>query len=102
MRKRIHEKHEQYPNPDKWKRLLDKIMYAVGVIGPILTIPQAYDIWHNQSATNVSLIAFSSYLVMACMWLLYGITHKEKVIIFANISWIVVDLTVVLGIITFM
>jgi len=32
-RKRIHEKHEVYPHPDKWKNRLDKIIYFIAIIG---------------------------------------------------------------------
>jgi len=38
-RKRIYQKHEPYPHPDKWKRFMDHAIYCVGVFGPIMTIP---------------------------------------------------------------
>ena len=36
-RKRIHLKHEKYPHPNKWKRLIDKISQAVGWRQRLLT-----------------------------------------------------------------
>ena len=55
-RKRIHLNHEKFPHPDKFKRFLDKVIYAVGIIGPIMTIPQITKIWFEQNADGVSVI----------------------------------------------
>jgi len=38
-------KEEPYPHPNKWKRLMDKLIYFAGVLGPIMTIPQLSKIW---------------------------------------------------------
>jgi len=39
-RKRIYKKLEEYPPPNNWKRFLDKSIYVVGAVCPIMTIPQ--------------------------------------------------------------
>ena len=80
-RKRIHQRFEPIPHPVKWKRFLDKIIYAVGVAGPVITIPQIIKIWTEKDASGVSEIAWIGYTVLAMIWLLYGIAHKEKPII---------------------
>lgn len=100
-RKRIHEKLEPYPHPNKWKRLLDKIIYFVGIFVPIVTIPQLLEIWVNKNASGVSLISWSGYLIAVSFWFLYGIAHKEKPIIFSYGLLVVMDFFVVLGIIFF-
>ncbi len=96
-RKRIHEKHEPYPHPDKWKRFLDKAIYFVAVFGVLLTIPQVWKIWVDKNAAGVSAISWSAYLVTACFWLAYGISHKEKPIIFTNILWIIFEIMIITG-----
>lgn len=100
-RKRIHVKHEPYPHPHKFKRFLDKIIYIVGVVGPILTIPQITKIWTEQDASNVSLTSWSGYLCLSFIWLTYGIAHKEKPIIFTFIANIIVQSVVVTSIIIY-
>ena len=100
-RKRIHEKHEQYPHPHPWKRFLDKIIYAVGLAGPIITIPQIIMIWQEKNASGLSLITWSGYLLVAIIWLVYGIVHKEKPIIVMYIANIVVQVAVIAGIIIY-
>lgn len=100
-RKRIHRKHEPYPHPDPLKRFMDRVIYAVSVAGPILTIPQAWAIWASRSAEGVSLVTWSSYIFFSFLWLFYGVLHKEKPIIFSNILWIVVNGFVVIEILVF-
>ena len=101
LRKRIHQNLEQYPHPDKWKNFLDKLIYLVGVSGPIMTLPQLYKIWIEQNASGVSLVSWSWYLIIAFIWSLYGIVHKEKPIIVTNALWIFIEIFIVLGIIIY-
>lgn len=84
LRKRIHQKKEKFPSPNKWKRFIDNIIYFVGMVGPIMTIPQVWNIWIEQNASGVSPISWSAYLIVSMFWLTYGITHKEKPIIFTQ------------------
>tara|TARA_Y100000031_G_C8013532_1_gene289215 strand:- start:87 stop:431 length:345 start_codon:yes stop_codon:yes gene_type:complete len=97
-RKRIHEKHEVYPHPNPWKRLMDRIVYAVALIGPVMTLPQVYKIFVAKSAAGLSLISWMTYFFAACFWLAYGIMHKEKPLIFTSVLWVVLDLLIVIGI----
>lgn len=101
QRKRIHIKHEQYPHPNKYKALLDRVIFVVGVFGPIMTLPQVWEIWVGHEAAGVSLISWSAYLFCACIWLLYGLVHKEKPIIVSNVLGVILNITVVLGVILY-
>lgn len=101
IRKRIHQNHESYPHPDKWKRLMDKLIYVIGILVPIMTFPQLIKIWIDKNATGVSLISWSTYLIAAIFWLIYGIMHKEKPIIITNVLWIFFDIFIVVGIIIY-
>ena len=100
-RKRIHYKHEPYPHPHKWKRILDKTIYAVGIAGPIITIPQITKIWLEENATGLSLTAWCGYTCFSVIWLLYGIAHKEKPIIVTNTAVIITNGLVTLGVILY-
>ena len=39
QRKRTHVNHEKYPHPNKWIRLLDKLVLVFAVIGPLVEVP---------------------------------------------------------------
>jgi uncharacterized protein with PQ loop repeat len=101
VRKRVHRNIEAYPHPDKAKAFMDKMIFVVGALGPIMTIPQIVKIWMEKSAAGVSLISWGAYLFFAFFWLAYGIMHKEKPIIFTYILWIIFEALIVLGIIMY-
>ncbi|MBN2881413.1 hypothetical protein JXM83_05165 [Candidatus Woesearchaeota archaeon] len=96
--KRIIHAREKYPHPNKFKSMLDKIIYFIGLTGPLMTIPQILKIWSEKSAAGVSMISWMTYLITAFFWLAYGITHKEKPIVITYIFWILTEGFVVAGI----
>lgn len=97
IRKRIHQKNEKYPHPDKLKRIFDSLVYAMSIIVPLITTLQVYQIWKYKNASGVSLPAWGIYLLSAITWLTYGIIHKEKPIIILNSMLIITDALVVIG-----
>ena len=84
LRKRIHEKLEKYPNPDKFKRLLDKIIYYVAFLGPLITLPQVYKVFSSGDVSGISAVTFIGYTVVSCIWFVYGWAHKEKPIMISQ------------------
>ena len=76
---------------------MDKVIYAVGIFGPVMTIPQIFTIWVEKNASGVSVVSWTAYLVAAFFWLAYGIMHKEKPIIMTYILWIILEAMVVIG-----
>lgn len=98
-RKRIYVNKEPYPHPQLWKRVLDKMVYAVGVLGPLSTIPQIIKIWIGKNASGISLITWVFYLIGAIVLFFYGTAHKEKPLIIMYFLWIIVDVILIIGII---
>ena len=95
VRKRIHQKHESYPHPVKWKRFIDHAIYVVGLIGPIMTIPQLTKIWIEKNASGVSAISWATYTIISIFWVIYGVAHKEKPLIVISGIWVVLEFFVV-------
>jgi uncharacterized protein with PQ loop repeat len=100
-RKRIHQKHEKYPAESTWKRLLDKLVYVAGIMGPLLTIPQIFKIFMNQDATSISLISWVSYFFGAIVLLMYSVSHKEKPLIIMYSLWVIAHSVVIVGILLY-
>ena len=96
-RKRIHLKKEKYPHPDKFKRIIDKIILFVAIIGPLITLPQVLKIWVEQDASGVSALSWSGYSLSSVLWFTYGILHKEKPLIIAGGAGFVVNIAVLVG-----
>ena len=96
-RKRIYLNHEPYPHSNKWKRLVDGLIYVVGIVVPIMTIPQVTKIWIDKNAAGVSVISWLTYAIASIFWIIYGLMHKEKPIIFSSIMLLILDVFIVVG-----
>ncbi len=101
IRKRIHKNLEEYPHPNKHKRVLDRIIVWVSPIGPIMMLPQLYKIFTEQNTSGFSLVSWVTITLNAGLWLYYGIVHKEKPIIYLYIMWLIIDALIVVGIVLF-
>ncbi|MFC1647455.1 hypothetical protein ACFL10_00485 [Patescibacteria group bacterium] len=86
---------------NRFKRVLDKLVYFAGITAVIMCIPQGLHIWVNQNASGLSLITWATFLVNAVIWSAYGIIHKETPIIIMYISYIFIDLFIVSGILMY-
>jgi len=86
---------------NRFKRILDKLVYFTGAATVIFAIPQALQIWLSQDAAGVSLITWMAFFVNAIIWASYGLIHKERPIITMYFSYIIIDAFVVTGILIY-
>jgi len=89
--------HFKHPHQKKWAKFVDKAIYFVCIVGPIMTLPQIYKIWIEQNASGVSALSWSAYLITAIFWVLYGIAHKQKPLVIISSIWVVLEATIVTG-----
>lgn len=82
---------------DRLMNLIDKLIYFVAVLGPLVSVPQIWKIWVERNAAGVSVFTWCAFVVGAIIWLFYGFIHKEKPIIVANILWIIMEVLVIVG-----
>lgn len=78
---------------------LTKLVLAMAVIEPLMTIPQIYEIWIKKQTAGVSLLTWSFYILAAIVWLLYGLKIKDKPLMVASTLWVLVEILVVGGLI---
>lgn len=97
-RKRIYQKCEPYPHPQRFKRFMDKFIYVIAVFGMVMTIPQITKIWVEKNASGVSAVSWGAYMFGAVFWLTYGVLHKDKPIVFTYSVWIILEALVVVGV----
>jgi uncharacterized protein with PQ loop repeat len=98
LRKRIHQKHEPFPHPQKLKRSYDKFISFVAFVAPLSNIPQLNKVWIEKDVMGVSVISWALFSIISLIWLGYGILHKEKPIIVSNILWFFIQLSIVIGV----
>ena len=77
---------------------LERIIRSLSLITLISTVPQVRAVWARPDPSGVSLISWVSYLLAACLWLVYGIQKRDKTIYLPCIGWIALDAAIVIGI----
>lgn len=102
LHKRKRSKLKKQTCPDnKLKRLMDKLIYVVAIFGPLVVLPQLFEIWINKRVEGVSIITWGGFLIASLFWVVYGLIHKEKPIILMNMLWTFIYLAIVMGILFF-
>lgn len=96
-RKRGGKTLEPYPARTQWKRVLDKVIYCVGVVGPVTTIPQIILIYVGRDATGVSPVSFFAAAALDLPWIVYGLAHREKPIVMTYTLWFLCNLAIAVG-----
>jgi len=96
-RKRTHQRFEPYPHPRRLLRIVDHSMLIIGILGPLVSIPQVLKIWAGKDASGISVLSWSAYFVFNLFWILYAILHKERPLLVTYIGWAVVNVLVVAG-----
>jgi uncharacterized protein with PQ loop repeat len=100
-RRKIFKNLEPYPHPDKWKNLVDRLIYPMALFGIAFTIPQVFNIWIEKNAEGVSIYSWSAFLIISGFMFFYGVLHKEKPLMIVYLMWIIVHLMVVLGLLMY-
>lgn len=88
----------KFSHSRKRMKRFDKMMLFIGLINPIMSIPQALNIWLNKDAGQVSAISWTTYVLVNLFWLFYALIHKSKPLIISTTLWIVIEIIIVIGI----
>jgi uncharacterized protein with PQ loop repeat len=78
-------------------RRLGRVLRVLSFVTMLMTVPQVVAVWASRGPSGVSVISWGAYLIVACLWLVYGIQRRDKTIYIACIGWIVLDALVVIG-----
>ena len=88
---------DEYLHLREIKIFFDKNMFIFSLLGPLVTTPQVIRIWSRQSAQDISMITWTGYLIIALIWLKYGLVHKDKKIVLSSVLWMVMYLLIIAG-----
>jgi MtN3 and saliva related transmembrane protein len=83
------------------RKLYAKYMMIMGCAGQLLYYLQAYKIFSDKSAGDVSLAAFLFGLVSVTSWLIYGVLIKDRVLVVSNWIAVIGASAVVMGILIY-
>jgi uncharacterized protein with PQ loop repeat len=80
------------------EKAMKRVMGAMSVFTLAMTVPQVLAIWLSHQAAGVSLLSWSAYLLSALVWFAYGVMKRDRNIYLPCIGWILLDGSVVAGI----
>ncbi len=66
------------PNVARSPRPLGKVLRVLSLFTMVMTVPQVLSVWRGGSVSGVSLVSWASYLLSACVWLVYGVRKRDK------------------------
>ena len=98
---RHYHKRKGKKEKNKLKRAIDRLIYIVVFVGPVMTLPQVYKIWVEKNASGVSAVSWISYFIMSIFWFFYGVVHKEKPIIVGSSIMSVLQITIFIGVLVY-
>jgi uncharacterized protein with PQ loop repeat len=83
----------------KWgqKEISEKMVYVAAIVEPIITIPQAYVIFKDQTAAGVALSSWIGYQLLTLVWIWYAIVHKERLILVYQGLFLIIQAFVIVG-----
>lgn len=81
--------------------LIDLFIYPMALIAPIMTLPQLSEIWVHKNVAGVSVITWGAYALGGALWMIYGLVHKEKPIIVTNFVLLILQSSIVLGVLLY-
>ncbi|MEK7601323.1 MAG: hypothetical protein AAB480_02225 [Patescibacteria group bacterium] len=97
LRKRGAHGTEPFPSKKAGIRLLDHVALAAGIIGPAMTLPQIYQIFHFHNATGVSVLSWAAFAILDIPFILYALVHRNSMLVTTYTLWLVANLTVAFG-----
>ena len=82
-------------------RGLDSIIYLAAFMSPFALVPQLIELYSTKNVTSLSLVTWVILFLGNCIWLMYGIYHREKPIVITNALLALFNGTIVIGILLY-
>jgi uncharacterized protein with PQ loop repeat len=83
------------------KEFFDYIVYFFTIATPLFELPQAYAIYANGSAEDVSLLTWSFFLIDNLVWIIYAIKRRVTPLLVTTALYLLIELVIVIGIILY-
>ena len=80
---------------------IDVLAYIVSSLSLLFTVDQVRIIWIEHHPVGVSFLSWAFYTASALVWFIYGVVHKDKVILTTNLLWFALSLLVVIGVVAY-
>jgi uncharacterized protein with PQ loop repeat len=79
----------------------DWILHLFMVATPLFELPQVIKIYGTQSAADVSLVTWAFFALSNVAWILYAIRHNMRLLVGIYSAYLLIEVTIVIGIILY-
>ena len=100
-RKKSLVKEKVSKSQSKLRKVMDRLVYMAGIIGPVMTMPQVIKVWSEKNASGIAVETWGAYLFLSLIWLSYGILHKEKPLIIMYSAYFLINVMIVSGVLMY-
>lgn len=83
------------------RHVINLIALIIGIMGPLSSAPQAWMIYTTHDATGVSIWTWLLFLVFNFTMIFYGAVHRLMPIVVSNVTWVVVEIIIIAGILMY-
>lgn len=91
------------PASPRWRRVVELLMIAIGIVQPLATLPPLYELYvkHAQDASGQSLTTWFILGVASLLLVLYGLHNRRPAIYAGNIVGLMTSLLMMNGILIY-
>jgi MtN3 and saliva related transmembrane protein len=91
------------PAPLGWRRIVEPLMVAIGIVQPLATLPMLYGLYvkHPQDATDHSLTTWFLLATTSLLLFIYGLKNEKPAICAGNVVGVVTNLLMMNGILMY-
>jgi len=93
--------HHFYLTKKKEKLLINRICAVFAVFMPLTTLPQIIQLYTTQNASGLSLLMWVLYTIGVIPFLMFGIIYRHSQLVVLNTLWLLVQITMITGIIIY-
>ncbi len=96
-RKKVNADLEPYPHPNLWMQAIDYTVTIVGIVIPLMTIPQIVKSYTIKDVSSPALGTWFAYLFSSLFWFAYGLIHRSRPILVNSFLWFLMNMLVIVG-----
>lgn len=101
MPHRTHAKHVSRQSTISDKGAFKYVIYFFTFATPLFELPQAYTIYTNHSAANVSVLTWGFFVIDNIVWIIYAMKRHLRPLLITSILYLIIEMSVVIGIILY-
>ncbi len=94
-------KHAKNIHKRNDKVFFDYIVYFFTIATPLFELPQAYQIYTNNSASDVSLLTWSFFLMDNFVWIIYAMKRRVMPLLVTTALYLLIESFIVVGILMY-